>query len=364
MTCSLPGLIQPGPALRGAGRHRFTLDPRAPAATIDWTVEREEHGRRQTVACEHGESLLVELAGGEERAVVHHLRAACGDVKDSVRIEVFPCGRSSFVFAHDDAPAVVTHVCVPPTLSSRTGVTVVMHGKLRNAADYLEPWLAWAAEEDQIILAPCFDRASWPGSRSYNLGNVFAGRNGRGERLPESLWSFTVVEALHEHVRAGFGLEDEQFALWGHSAGGQFVHRCLLFKPSARVRTAIAAGCGWFTVPSTHVGFPYGVRHPLLPFEQADVQDYTAKQLVLMRGTLDTIRDGDLRTTRGADAQGANRFDRAAHMLRSAQEADPHSPWSLVDVPNVGHDAARMAVAAQEWIASELRDARPERLTA
>jgi len=252
--------------------------------------------------------------------------------------------RSTFSFAHADAPPVVVHVCVPPTLSSRTGVTFVLHGKLRNAAEYLEPWVPWAAEADQIVLAPCFDREGWPGGRGYNLGNVFSGS---GRRLPERQWAFTVVEALHERTREDFGLDDEQFALWGHSAGGQFVHRFLLLKPRAQVRVAIASGCGWFTVPDLDVGFPYGLRHPALPFTDEHARALVQKPLVLMRATLDTIRDSDLRTTRRADAQGCNRYVRAGHMHAAGKAIDAGSPWRLLDVPGVGHDGARMALAAQ-----------------
>jgi len=267
-----------------------------------------------------------------------------------MRIEVFPPGRRSFfVFAHQDAPAVVAYLAVPPTLSARTGMTVVMHGKLRNAAEYLESWIAWSVDNDQIVVAPRFDSACWPGAAGYNLGNVFSGANGRGECLPESRWSFTVVEALHQHVREGFCLEDERFALWGHSAGGQFVHRFLLFKPQARLRSAIASGCGWFTVPDLRVRFPYGLRHPSLSFTPANVRAYVASPVVIMRATLDTTRDNDLRKTRGADAQGANRYARAAHMHRIGTAIDPRSPWRLVDVPHVGHSGIRMALAAQEW---------------
>jgi len=243
--------------MRIAGPQLFTLDKRAQAADGTWVIEREVYGSRQVIAAAQGDHILVELADREGQAGVYHVRVAAGGLNDCMRIEVFPPGRRSFfVFAHQDAPAVVAYLAVPPTLSARTGVTVVMHGKLRNAAEYLESWIAWSVDNDQIVVAPRFDSACWPGAAGYNLGNVFSGANGRGECLPESRWSFTVVEALHQHVREGFCLEDERFALWGHSAGGQFVHRFLLFKPQARLRSAIASGCGWFTAPDLRVRFP------------------------------------------------------------------------------------------------------------
>lgn len=259
---------------------------------------------------------------------------------------------SSFLFVFGEAPPVWVLAYVPPSLSRRTRAVVVMHGRLRNAPDYLRTWTAWAAETDHVVLTPCFDQVGWPGTRGYNLGNVFSSRDGRSRRVPDHRWAFTVVEALYAGVRLRLGLEDERFALWGHSAGGQFVHRLLLFRPEAKVRTAIAAGCGWFTVPDPETRFPYGTAHPLFSFTSEKLRDFVSKPLVLMRGCDDTSRDRDLRVSPLADAQGPNRYARAGFMDAAAKALDPRSPWRLVDVPGVGHDAVRMAAAAQEWWAS------------
>jgi pimeloyl-ACP methyl ester carboxylesterase len=197
------------------------------------------------------------------------------------------------------------------------------------------------------VLAPEFDARSWPGSRSYNLGNVVESNGGEGRVLPPERWSFTVVESLHDEARRRFGLADEGFDLWGHSAGGQFVHRLLLFRPQASVRRAIAAGCGWFTTPDHTVPFPYGLAHPVLRFDDRAVRSWLLRPLALMRGTADTDRDPDLRRTPAADAQGPNRYERTGHMLEAARRRYSAVRWRLVDVPGVGHDASAMAGAAQ-----------------
>jgi hypothetical protein len=57
--------------------------------------------------------------------------------------------------------------------------------------------------------------------------------------------------------------------------------------------------------------------------------------------------DPDLRRTAGAEAQGADRFERAGRFVARAREIDSHCAWKLVDVPGVGHDWAEMALAAQ-----------------
>jgi poly(3-hydroxybutyrate) depolymerase len=256
-------------------------------------------------------------------------------------------GRTTLVFSPAGAPALRVHAYVPRSLSRDTRALVVMHGRVRNARDYLEAWAAWAERADRLVLAPEFRARDWPGSRAYNLGNVFSRGDARGSLTPPARWAFTVVEALHDEVRRRFGLDDDAFELWGHSAGGQFVHRLLLFRPGAPVRRAVAAGCGWFTAPEPDVRFPYGTSHPKLRFGEAALRAWLRKPLVLMRGTNDTARDPELRTTTAADRQGGNRYERSAFMLAAARSCDDGTRWRLVDVVGVAHDAARMAAAAQ-----------------
>ncbi len=261
-------------------------------------------------------------------------------------------GRREFTFESRGAPPVLVHLYVPRTISRTTRVAVVMHGRLRNARDYIDAWTEWASETDHLVVAPCFDCRNWPGSRGYNLGNVLGTAHGcRRFQRPEESWAFSVLEALHTWVRRRFDLHDPFLSLWGHSAGAQFVHRFLLFKPRTRVRAAIAAGCGWFTEPDLEIGFPYGLRHSELPFTLADLRRFARQPLTIMRGTRDTGRDLDLRTTPAAEAQGSSRYERAAHAVATARRADSRTTWRLVDVTGVAHDWAAMAVAARSILA-------------
>src|SRR3712207_6943257 len=68
----------------------------------------------------------------------------------------------------------------------------------------------------------------------------------------------TLFRSLFDFVREATGNPSEQYRIYGHSAGAQFVHRLALFVPEARFATAIAANAGWYTMP-TFDGkkFPY-----------------------------------------------------------------------------------------------------------
>lgn len=256
-------------------------------------------------------------------------------------------GRSSAWFHSPGAAPVLVHLYAPTALSARTKLLVVMHGTLRNAHEYIEGWTEWAERTDHLVLAPMFDRAAWPGCKSYHLGNVLRGRGPGSRPTGEASWAFTVVEALHDRITSELTLDDSRLALWGHSAGGQFVHRFLLFKPRAPIRAAIAAGCGWFTVPDLATAFPYGLRHPRLGFDEEDARRYVRAPLTLVRGTLDTARDAHLRTGPAAEKQGRNRYERAGHMHGAAQRVDASTCWRLIDVAGLGHDWMGMAAATQ-----------------
>jgi acetyl esterase/lipase len=251
---------------------------------------------------------------------------------------------SSFTYTREGIPDVRVWIAAPPSVDPQTQLVVVMHGVLRNAREYAAEWADWAARSGHVVAAPQFEREAWGGAAGYNLGNVL---RPDGALNPVERWSFTVVDEIQARVRQRLGIADERFILWGHSAGAQFAHRFPLFRPQARFRAVIVAGCGWFTLPDPDVEFPYGAKHPLLAFSRRQVLRWTRRRLVLVRGELDLEQDANLRTTPEALAQGANRFERAASMLRRARAFDPGCRWRLLTVPGVDHDYARMIPATQ-----------------
>lgn len=239
---------------------------------------------------------------------------------------------------------------LPPRYGPGTRLVVVLHGRLRNAAEYIEAWIDWAAAHDRVVACPRFDEDQWPGSRGYNLGNLFTRDDGRGRLNPASAWAFTAVEEIARSVATQLNLRPRRFDLWGHSAGAQVVHRFALFRPAAPVRWLIAAGAGWYTLPDPTLPFPYGTRHSRLGLGASDLRRWTRGPLTIMRGADDTVRDEHLRTTDLADRQGPTRWDRAAAMLRAARAIDRRTGWRLVDVPRTAHDHQAMARAAQRLL--------------
>jgi hypothetical protein len=228
----------------------------------------------------------------------------------------------------------------PADLSSAR-VLIVMHGQSRTGQDYRDSWIPHARAKGALLIVPEFSEAFYPGSDAYNLGDM--------ERQPESRWSFSVIEPLFDHVRADTGNRSDGYLLYGHSAGAQFVHRFLLFKPQNRVTRAVAANAGWYTTPELAVDFPYGMRGS--PSSEAGLRGALATPLTVLLGENDTDpNDPDLRHTAGADRQGPHRFARGHFFFAAggstARALGAPFAWTLATVPGATHSNGEMAPAA------------------
>ncbi len=137
----------------------------------------------------------------------------------------------------------------PTDVTRDTPVWVIMHGSSRNADDYRDYFIDAAAAQGALILAPEFNDSDWSGSSSYNLGNLSWFESGFWS-YPEQDWSFSKIEPLFDYLVDVLEptIEASTYSMFGHSAGSQFVHRFLFWKPTARVDVAVAANAGWYTM--------------------------------------------------------------------------------------------------------------------
>ena len=220
-------------------------------------------------------------------------------------------------------------------------VLVVMHGQSRTGQAYRDSWIDDARRVGALLVVPEFSEAFYPGSDAYNLGNM--------EHEPESRWSFSLIEPLFDHIRADTGNRTDGYYLYGHSAGAQFVHRFLLFKPDNRVKRAVAANAGWYTTPEAQVAFTYGLRGS--PATDAGLRRALATPLTVLLGENDTDpNDSDLRHTPEADRQGPHRFARGHFFFEAGRNAagalGAPFGWALKTVPGAAHSNGDMAPAA------------------
>ncbi len=263
-------------------------------------------------------------------------------------------GTSNFVIhAYQNTDRVHIRVWSHKPTSWRDGdnILFVMHGAGRNAEEYLRSWINYADETSTLLLAPefasLFSRVITNDYAEGNLHTYFGTKN------PEAEWAFRVIENTFDHIVSQNRLSNTSYDMFGHSAGGQFIHRMVILMPEARIGTAIAANAGTYTFPDFSIDFPYGLNR--LSMDLEDLRQPLNAHLVLLLGELDNTKNqGILDQSVLAMAQGAHRLARGNNFFDSAKQVAMENNfefnWQLKAVPGVGHDFREMAKHAAPFL--------------
>ncbi|WP_186755949.1 hypothetical protein [Echinicola salinicaeni] len=260
-------------------------------------------------------------------------------------------GIDSFViFAYKDSErkSIKVWTYKPKTWNDKDKIVFVMHGGGRNAEDYLNAWVELANKNNLLIIAPEFEnKFSKYTTNDYQEGNLFTFF---GTKNPKSEWAYTVVENIFDHIKSVNNITNEQYDIFGHSAGGQFVHRMIMLMPESRIGTAIAANAGLYSLPNEHLEFPYGIKNT-----ETDLQKSYKKRLIILLGELDNDPNlGTFRTTDLAMKEGANRLERGTNFFNANKELIDKNNWefnwTIDTIRNVGHNYIKMSKGAIKWI--------------
>lgn len=147
-----------------------------------------------------------------------------------------PAGDGSFVFADWKGPPITVYTHLPQQVTEATPIVFVMHGASRDPDRYRDEWRDLADANAFILITPGFDDENFPKSRSYNYGGF---RDADGNLRPRDEWTFAAIDPLFREVRRRTGSEVEKFAIYGHSAGGQFTHRYVQLMQDPLIDIAI-----------------------------------------------------------------------------------------------------------------------------
>jgi hypothetical protein len=260
--------------------------------------------------------------------------------------------------AFPDRPLVL-HAARPRDYRAGMPVLLVHHGVGRNGRDYRDYWLDLVDGAGILAIAVEFPEASFPGHLWYQFGNLHDG-NGAPNRREER--TFGIDERLFDRLRAQGVTTRQRYGLFGHSAGGQFVHRMISFGFRDRVAVAVSANAGTYAMPDLATPWPFGLG-------QTDVDADALRALLgfpltVMAGTEDVATTGRFfpkgpRSMR----QGATRYERAHNYVRCGQAAaaalQTRCAWTVIDVPGVGHDGRRMSAAAAPVVAAAMHISSP-----
>jgi poly(3-hydroxybutyrate) depolymerase len=258
-----------------------------------------------------------------------------------------------FKFDSWAGPQMRVFVTRPVNLASGRPVVFVMHSADRNADEYREQWHDLANEHDFLLVVPEFREKEFPGSKSYDLGNVF---DEDGKAVSKAEWSFSAIEPIFDEVRRRFSITTERYSIYGHSAGSQFVQRLIFHLPAARVSQIVSANAGWYTLPDLENDYPYGLKGSAV--SQVMLQAALQLPLTILLGEQDTDPEHPgLRRTPEALVQGEHRLARGQFFFGMArvysQRLNVPFNWQLVTVPGADHDNRLMASAAIPYLLNE-----------
>ena len=257
--------------------------------------------------------------------------------------------------AFPDRPLVL-HAARPRQYDAATPVLFAHHGVRRNGRDYRDYWLDLVDEARVLAIAIEFPEASFPEYLWYHFANL---HTKDGTPNPREAWTFGIDVRLFEQLHAQGVTSRQSYGLFGHSAGGQYVHRMLSFGFRDEVAVAVSANAGTYAMPDLATPWPFGLGETDVDTE--GLRALLSFPITAMAGTEDVLTTGRFfpkgpRSMR----QGATRYERAQNYVQSGHAAaaalQTSCAWKVIDVPGVGHDGKGMSAAAGPVVAAALHD--------
>ena len=248
-------------------------------------------------------------------------------------------------FAYWNKPDVEIYYISPDVIDENTKVIFVIHGNSRNAEDYLSEWRPYIANKNVIVVAPKFTKESF----KYFALLEMAQSSGKVNK-DESEYINNSISLIFNFIKSKFSLNTQTYSMFGHSAGAQFTHRYMLLSHDKRISSAVIANAGWYTFIST-AEFPYGIKNAPIKISSDHIRWYTASKVNLLIGS-DDIGFKSLNTSKGAQIQGINRYERANNyfntLIKEAEKNNYVLRWNFKVLDNVDHDYKKITPIAAD----------------
>ena len=217
----------------------------------------------------------------------------------------------------------------PGRWTEKDAVFIAFHGFGRAGAEYCKALRKLAEERNMLIVCPELTERKYPGAEWYQEGGIMDtdGHIREKEERTFSAADRIVAEVKNRTQAAG------KIILFGHSAGGQFVHR-------------------WALLGDRDIDYPYGIKNVGITDEE--LGEAFAEPVILFMGEKDVERKPPFRDTPEADAQGMNRMERCTNYFRQckakAEELRVPFRWKLETVEGAAHQGVKMAEGAAAYI--------------
>jgi len=300
-----------------------------------------------------------------------------GFVNNSNAQSTINIGSGSFEFPggnghQDDTIKVYYHK--PKSFSSKSKILLVIPGAGRNADDYRDSWVETSEKHSVLIISPSYTEKDYDYG-AYHLGGIVKDldlRKGvkfiKGTNKVEmdeavvefklnadsNQWLYPDFDRLFELVVEITASSQNTYDLFGHSAGGQILHRFALFAPKSKANRILASNAGSYTLPEFNTAFPFGVKD--LSINKQSLKQSFKKHLVIFLGELDNADEtgGLLLRSVTVDKQGTHRLARGQYFYKKSQDLAKAERlrfnWTLVINPGIGHNQRKMAKVAAKYL--------------
>ncbi|MGI9552953.1 MAG: hypothetical protein ACR2MT_17235 [Aurantibacter sp.] len=278
------------------------------------------------------------------------------------------------VEAGDKNRAIEVYYHKPENYRSDSKVLLVIPGAGRNGDSYRDAWVEKSEKYSILILSPRYAEKDFgfgdyhmsgliydldlENSVSYiensNVAELNEGNFAFKVNSNSDEWIFNDFDRILDLVASSLQSTETQYDIFGHSAGGQILHRLAIFQKASKANHILAANSGFYTLPDVEVNLPFGIKDA--PIEDQDLQLSFAKKLVLLVGELDNESEtgGTLLRSPTVDKQGLNRLDRGKFFFNQSRSLANalgfEFNWELQIIPNVGHDHRKMGDAAAAYL--------------
>lgn len=256
---------------------------------------------------------------------------------------------------------IVVHYYKPQNLQPESPIVFLIPGAGRNGDDYRDAWIDKAEEFNVLVLSPEYSENHYPEFWSYNLAGMITDIKINEERTamtsfkinkePDE-WIFNDFDRIFNLTKKALHLNMDTYDMFGHSAGGQILHRLAIFKAENKANRILASNSGWYTIPTENDNFPYGLKDSFISSEHVNFNT----NLVIFLGEKDNANEtrGSLRRSAEVDKQGLHRLERGKYFYceskKIAAELNADFNWKLEIVPGVGHDYRAMSKAAADFL--------------
>lgn len=262
---------------------------------------------------------------------------------------------------------IFVHYYRPRGFGPNSPILLVIPGAGRDANEYRDAWIDAADDAKVFVAALGYPEADYDFA-AYQFGGVVKNLQIHGSADEFSVWRlrdedivfdinnnpdewiFADFDRIFEFIAGAVRSSRTRYDIFGHSAGGQILHRLALFHPHNRADRIVAANSGFYTLPDLTVPMPFGLQGTSAT--PKTLKSAFANRLIVHLGEKDDeneTRGIHLRTPT-ADKQGIGRFARGKFFYRAAQEGASAMSvllnWNLSVVPGVGHDFRAMSLAA------------------